>query len=442
MLNDAYGLPVSTDSPAVVAAIDTFVEHFLGYGQQADAVLKAVEHDPECALAQACCAALYMFLEAPQAPQLARPYLAAAQRLKTTATAREQLFIDAIAGWVENDMATALRRHEQLAAQYPWDLAAIKIGQYHYFNLGDAAGMLRLALQARAGGAASPYLDGMLAFGFEQCHRLDLAEQSARAALAQKPDEPWAHHALAHVFETQGRIAEGIEFLESHAASWATLNSFMHTHNWWHLCLLYIDRERFEQVQAIYPQHIWGVWKEYSQDQIGAVSLLARLELAGVNLEPALWQELGDYLSVRINDVVQPFLSLQYLYGLARAERPEAETLLANIAAYARQAPTPSHAAWADVTLPASYALLAHASGQYAAAARGLEPVLTRLQTIGGSHAQRDLFWQIYLDALLGCGRLSDAQQILQLRYQSRPDSPLLKRQLQRVYRELGLSDF
>ena len=86
--------------------------------------------------------------------------------------------------------------------------------------------------------------------------------------------------------------------------------------------------------------------------------------------------------------------------------------------------------------------MLAHASGQYAAAARGLEPVLTRLQTIGGSHAQRDLFWQIYLDALLGCGRLSDAQQILQLRYQSRPDSPLLKRQLQRVYRELGLSDF
>jgi hypothetical protein len=74
----------------------------------------------------------------------------------------------------------------------------------------------------------------------------------------------------------------------------------------------------------LYDRHVWGVVKSYSQDQIGAVSLLTRLELAGVDVGER-WRELGDHLAQRSADLVQPFLTLQYLYGLARAGRPEAE---------------------------------------------------------------------------------------------------------------------
>lgn len=417
MLEDAYGLPVSTDSPEAITAIDTFVDNFLGYGQQADAILKAVEHDPECALAQACCAALYMFLESRQAPDLARPFLQAARQNQANVTSRERLFCEAVGAWVENDIEHALRCHEQLAEQYPQDLAALKLGQYHYFNLGDAVGMLRLARKAKAVGINSPYLDAMLAFGYEQCYQLNLAEQVARSALQAKADEPWAHHAMAHIYGSTGKITEGIAFLEPHSASWTNLNSFMRTHNWWHLCLLYIEQQQFDRVLEIYPEHIWGVWKEYSQDQIGAVSLLARLELAGVPVPNQYWQDLADYLAVRIEDHIQSFLSLHYLYGLARAERPEAEAMLVSLSDQARYAKAPARAVWAEVALPLAYALLAYASGQYVATVQRLEPLLNRLQRIGGSHAQRGLFWQIYLDALLRSGRQHQATLFIQKRF-------------------------
>ena len=55
----------------------------------------------------------------------------------------------------------------------------------------------------------------------------------------------------------------------------------MYTHNWWHLALFYISEGRFAEALAVYDRHVWARDRSYSQDQIGAVSLLARLELAG-----------------------------------------------------------------------------------------------------------------------------------------------------------------
>ena len=88
---------------------------------------------------------------------------------------------------------------------------------------------------------------------------------------------------------------EGRAFLDEMKDTWTGLNSFMLTHNWWHLSLVMIEQGEGERVLDHYASHIWGVWKEYSQDQIGAVSLLARLELAGVAVGDR-WQDLADHL--------------------------------------------------------------------------------------------------------------------------------------------------
>lgn len=157
-----------------------------------------------------------------------------------------------------------------------------------------------------------------------------------------------------------------------------------------------------------------GILPEYSQDQIGAVSLLARLELAGIDVGQRWQWALAPYLQKRHGDTVQPFLSLQYLYGLARAGRPEADQLLA-AHQRSREAPAFSRAVWAEVTLPVAEALLGHARGDYARSARLLASSLPRLNEIGGSHAQRDLFAQIELDARLRAGDWEAAQQTLEL---------------------------
>jgi len=60
---------------------------------------------------------------------------------------------------------------------------------------------------------------------------------------------------------------------------------------------------------------------------------------------------------------------------------------------------------------------------------------------IGGSHAQRDLFEQILLDALVRAGRAGRAQQMLELRRAADPDGVPVNTALAGVYARLGLPE-
>jgi tetratricopeptide (TPR) repeat protein len=311
---------------------------------------------------------------------------------------RERRFIHAVKAWVDGDIPRAITLHDEQAREFPRDLASLKLGHYHLFNVGDSPGMLRMARAAAPASGDVPYLHGMLAFAHEQCHQLDEAEIAARRAISMRRKEPWAHHALAHVMLTQGRIDEGHAFMQDVSDTWTGLNSFMVTHNWWHHALFALELGRHDEVLALYDQQVWGVAKDYSQDQINAVSLLARLELAGVDVGHR-WQDVAGYLAGRMDDHVLPFLDMQYLYGLARAKRPEADTLMRNIEAHAANAPAHAAPAWQQVCVPASRGLLAHAQGNYQRAADELGRILPRLAEIGGSHAQRDLFVRVHRDA-------------------------------------------
>ena len=419
MSTDVLGNPVTLESPAALAPLNDFVEGFIASEARAANILQAQEDGS--AVVQAYCAALQMFAETGDAPRNARPFLERAQAAAPHATAREQRFVAAVAAWVEGDIPRAITLHEEQAREFPRDLASLKLGHYHLFNRGDSPGMLRLALAALPAAGDVPYLHGMLAFAWEQCHFLEQAEAAARHAIALRRKEPWAHHALAHVMLTQGRIAEGHAFLQEVSATWTGLNSFMVTHNWWHQALFALELERHDEVLALYDHHVWGEVKEYSQDQINAVSLLARLELAGVDVGDR-WQDLGTYLARRLADHVAPFLDMQYLYGLARAGRDqEARTLLAGIEEHARGMAPQSRAAWQGVCVPASRGLLAHAQGDWTQAVVELGLALPRLIEIGGS------------------GRLGGAQHLLQQQVRAQPESARLKRQAAQLYASLGL---
>jgi hypothetical protein len=438
MGHDYLGNRVTGASDRTIAGIDDFVGGFLGYEQRVLGILAAADADPDSCLANAYAGWLWMLLESPEAPGGAAVYLARAERAAPGATRREQLAVDLLRDWAGGDVGGATRRADAILADSPRDLAALKLHQYLDFNRGLCPAMLRVALGSLPAAADVPQLHGMLAFAYEQCHLLRDAEAAARRALALLPREPWAQHALAHVMLTEGRVAEGIRFLEAESHGWAGLTSFMYTHNWWHLALFYISEGRFADALAVYDQHVWARDKSYSQDQIGAVSLLARLELAGQPVADR-WTALGEYLRVRRSDTVEPFLALQYLYGLARAGLAESDELAAAVARRASNAPEPLRAVWADVALPAARGLVAHARGDFVAARSELGPTLARLREIGGSHAQRDLFQQLYLDSLIRTGARVAAQQLLEERRRLEPDGVALNRALATLYGELGL---
>ncbi|MDD0816378.1 tetratricopeptide repeat protein [Curvibacter sp. HBC28] len=434
---DSLGNPVTLHDPASLGPVNDFVEGFIRCEARCVRLLDAAQDSSP--LVQAYAAALHLFAENAQAARHARPFIERAQAQASGATEREQRFIAAVAAWVDGDLARAVALHEEQARQHPRDLVSLKLGQYHLFNQGDSPGMLRLALACAAAAADVPQWHGMAAFGYEQCHLLTEAEHAARQALSDCPSEPWAQHALAHVMLTQGRHVEGRDFLRAAHGGWGVLNSFMRTHNWWHLALFELELGAHEAVLTLYDQQVWGVEKSYSQDQINAVSLLARLELAGVDVGPR-WQDLGHHLSQREHDHVLPFLDLQYLYGLARAGRPaQAHAWLDSLQAHAEQVRGPLKNAWRDVAWPAAQGLLAHAQGDHAEAAQRLGTALPRLLETGGSHAQRDLFSQIHLDALMRSGQWVGAQNLLQPQANQQAQSQRLQRQARAVRAALGL---
>ncbi len=439
MPRDCLGNALSAATPGTLQAIDDFVGGFLAYETRAERIVRAADAAEDCCIANVYAGFLWMLLEAPTAAVCAAPYFAAAERAAPQATRREQLNVEVLRAWIADDVPRALAVCAQLTDEYPRDLVILKIEQYLEFNRGDFPAMLRASLKVLEHNADVAYAHGMAAFAYEECRLLPEAERAARRALELERKEPWAQHALAHVMLTQGRIEEGARFLESVAPTWTDLNSFMITHLWWHVALFELSRGRFARALEIYDRHCWGVAKEYSQDQVGAVSLLARLEIAGVEVGRR-WQELADHLAGRAEDTVQPFLTLQYLYGLARAERDEARALLEAVRRRTESAPAHAREVWREVALPAGEGLLAYAHRDYDRAWRELCRAMPRMIEAGGSHAQRDFFEQILLDAAIESGRLTPAQQMLELRRAADPDGVPVNSALAHVYARLGLA--
>ena len=440
MQQDYLGNPITARGDATLRGIDDFIEGYLAYETRAERILAAADAEPGSCLANVYAGVLWMLLEAPEAARHAAKYLAAAERAAPLATRREQLNAAVLRAWVDDDPATTLRLCDEISDTFPRDLVIVKTHQYFEFNRGNSPEMLRVALKAATANADVPYMHGMTAFAYEQCHLLDEAESEARSALEMRRKEPWAQHALAHVLLSRGRIDEGAQFLEEMADTWTGLNSFMFTHIGWHLALFYLSQGRDQKVLELYDRQCWGIAKDYSQDQIGAVSLLARLEIAGIDVG-LRWQDLADHLVARAHDTVLPFLTLQYLYGLARAGRPEAETLLESVRQYAKTAPSFTRGAWRDVALPGCEGLYAYARGDYTTAWRHLVSSVPRMAEAGGSHAQRDLFEQILLDIAVRDGRLTAAQQMLELRRMADPNSVPVNAALAAVYARLGLRE-
>ena len=438
-MHDLYGLPITCDNDATQQGIDDFIHGFISFQTKAANILAAATDDPDNALANAYAAIFYMLLEAPIAPKKAAPFLANAQRAQDI-TPREAAAVEAAHLFVTGKIPKLIELCEATVTAHPRDMVMLKLGQYHTFNIGDFPAMLRIAQKAQQGAADIAYAHGMLAFGYEECHLMDEAETAARHALTLDPSEPWAHHALAHIYLTRGQVPEGIAFLESVAHHWSDLNSFMHSHNWWHLALFYISAGRTTDLMNAYDTHVWGLAKDYSQDQVGAVSLLARIEFAGISVGNR-WHDVADFIAQRGTDTTNPFLTLQYLYALGRTARPEAESLLNAIEARANDPAQHDHATWRDVVLWAAHGIAAHSAGDYEDTIRFLGKALPRLAEAGGSHAQRDLFDQIHLNALIRAGHTSRAQQVLEMRRTYDPDGVPLNRMLADVYEKSGLPD-
>jgi hypothetical protein len=136
---------------------------------------------------------------------------------------------------------------------------------------------------------------------------------------------------------------------------------------------------------------------------------------------------------------VLAFIDAHYVLATAAARGQDAaREFTAQLRAFAETGSGTTARVTAAVGLPLADALVAYRRGDYACCVEHLYPLRRRLAVLGGSHAQRDLFTQILIDAMLRCGRFAHARALLAERVMLRPDNLWAWRASAAAFADLG----
>jgi len=229
----------------------------------------------------------------------------------------------------------------------------------------------------------------------------------------------------------EGRLQDGIDWIADLAGEWNQCTNFA-LHLKWHESLYHLELEAHERVLALYDREVRAESTDEYLDVANAVSLLWRLEQADVNVGDR-WKELAVRSATHLDDHVLVFVDLHYLMALAASgdERAVAE-FLTSCERFAGSQQGTEAEVMADVGLPLARAVVAHRRGEYTDVVDQLYPVRRRVRRIGASHAQRDLFDQLLIDAAWRGGRLTEARELIEERLRRRPNN-LWGRRLERA---------
>lgn len=429
-MKDLHGLEFSCVSPATVSAFNIYARDWISYGPRVRSIFEAADEDECCCLVSAHAAAVHMALESASGFRSARKYANRARLLAREANERERVFAAAVHDWWRGKPARTLGRLREIVRAYPSDIVTAKWAQYHAFNLGDAPAMLEVAnlVVSALPDVAEGW--GMQAFALEQSNRIGEAETAAHKALSLKRGEAWAQHAMAHVLDSRGCVDGGIAFLSAHEDTWSDRSIFIREHNYWHLALLHLDRDDPVQALRIFDEHLWGEWPEFAQEQIGAISALWRLELRDVDVGER-WRPVVAKVRERWHEHILPFNDLQFVYALARGGQDQSVGEF--MASLARRGAQDDSGVWESLVIPCARGLVAYARGHFAVAADAIGPTLKRLYLVGGSHAQRDVFMQTWIDAAFRAGQHSAVRDVVARRARARPGGREAQRLVQRL---------
>lgn len=415
---------------ATAAAADLFgqaVSAFNIYrGDPVALVDAAIAEAPECVMAHILKAYLFGLATEPEAALEARAIACAAKSLPMNP--REQSHMAALkhllnGNWT--DAATALDRH---SADYPHDLVALQCGHLMDFyranarNLRDRIG--RTLPRWASGVEGYSIVLGMYSFGLEEAGDYARAEDIGLAAIEEQPLDCWAHHAVAHVLEMQGRTKDGIRWMNEREPHWTGEGNFFQVHNWWHKALYHLELGQTDSVFGLYDGPIRGDRSAVALDMADASALLWRLMLAGHDVG-ARWTELADAWDQHADGKLYPFndwhAAMAYL-GAGQEQKAEAlaEGYRNNTAA------APETTLWARQTgLPLIEGFQAFWTGDYETAVTKLHPARYIANTFGGSHAQRDVIDWTLTEAALRGGLAGVAEAMAQERLALKPHSPV-----------------
>lgn len=418
MNTDVCASPVSFTCADSLAHWNKMIRAFLAHGPSTPQHLGALlDAEPDFAMGHAARGLFSLMMGRAEMWQVAEDARTAAHKARSAGpvTPREQGWIDALDAWLADSPTGAIAALESVLEKHPSDTLSAKASQAIRFILGDAPGM-RWSVERvlHAHGADHPlrgYLMGCHAFSLEETDDYAGAERAGLEGLLHAPDDAWGLHAVAHVHDMCAAPDAGIALIEGNTAAWEGSNNFRY-HVWWHKALLHLDRDERDIALALYDSQIRADKTDDYRDIANATSLLMRLELEGMEVGDR-WEELGALAENRIDDGCVVFADLHYQLALAGAAKGNAANAMsARFARDARQSGDMAERV-ADPGLSALAGLNAFAEGRYGDAFVQLSTARPKMPTIGGSHAQRDVFERMTIDAGLRAGHFDATEQIL-----------------------------
>ena len=304
---------------------------------------------------------------------------------------------------------------EALLDRYPTDLLAHRLVQYELFWNGRAQWMLDIT--ERAAPYWSEDVEGYAtflscrSFSNEEAGRYPQAEHHGRAAVELDSTEPWGTHSIAHVLFMQGRNHEGIAWLEGLSPNWGAVNQLRH-HLWWHLCLFLLECNQHERILTLLTAEIRNpdsplvkAAPDATIDIQNVASMLLRLELRGVDVGDH-WLVLSDICANRVHNHANAFSNLHDMMVLAATGQfQKADELLQSLEEFIEPGKGNLVTSYRVAGIAACRAALAHRRKEYRRVIDVLSPVRHDLSLLGGSHAQRDLLYQVLVDASRRLGR-------------------------------------
>ncbi len=243
---------------------------------------------------------------------------------------------------------------------------------------------------------------------------LALAERS----LAQRPTSGHAAHSIAHAHFEQGNAGPGSDFLGGWLQSYDRRSPF-NVHLSWHQALFELALGRYDEAIELYRDAIGPTVEQRDPGTLAdSASLMWRMRLYG-RAEPALDTGLIREQATMAVDTPGPAFRDAHA-ALAFAATGDTASIQRMKQRLNRQAEE-GEAVHRDMTLPLVDGIAHFTAGDYTTAIACLEPIMPQLVRIGGSHAQREVFEDTLVEALVRSGHHPRAVAALEERLERRP---------------------
>ncbi|MBP6010701.1 MAG: tetratricopeptide repeat protein [Alphaproteobacteria bacterium] len=426
--HDKRGNPVSYGSQAAIEKLDHAADMLAAY--QADtlgAIDAVIAEHPDFALAHAMRAGALATATDKAFEDEALSSLKSAEALASGANEREQLLIAGCGAWLRGDLENGVESWGRASMLYPRDLTALQFAHAGDFFLGYSHMLrdrvARVLPQWSRNVPGYGFIQGMYAFGLEESGDYAAADEHGREAVSINAQDGWAAHAVAHVFEMQGRAKDGADFLAATSAGWEPGSGFAY-HLWWHKALFHLDMHDAKSALRLFDEKVSAGGFGQALELIDGSALLWRLHLLGHDVGKR-WDDISAKWESRVDHGYYVFNDVNAMMAFAATGNVAAQNRL--IAAVKRAASGQGTNAMMsrEVGLPACEGFAAFGRGEYAKAIDLLLPVRGKANRYGGSHAQRDMFSWTLTEAAIRLGDRALADAFVAERLAGKPESPV-----------------